>query len=465
MKKIISFFKRRSWLAVLLAFFLFVPQSFNYQARLNMRVIVTGLAIDRAEDGYEVTAQVVMPDPGSEAGGTSSRLDFISETGKSINEGIQKIEYKIGKMAALSHVGFIMVGESMLEENLVNSLDYFVRNPLISPATTLFIATGTGKDMIKQTQNLEMQVGAGLHKIFIYKQSSLNGTVTPVDEFVNSSFNLSGSGTISGIKISAEGKSSSNEAAQQGEQSGAGGLENLEDPEKSGSGGGSESLSEGSSGSSSGGSSGGDSSGGSSGSGSSSTGGESSMTNQSGRITYLNPIYYFKDGKFVGKLDEDKEILGFMLGDLYSNNGEFVVYDVNGDIMQGAVVGLQFSGKKTKKKIKFEGDKLVLNFDIAVRDVRVKEIQNSQSDPTINLYNKINQDMLKVIKTTLTEQVEQDILAAFNKAKEDDVDIFDIAELAYQTKTKEWKAFYEKYGENFLSKCQININLKIKNFS
>ena len=90
MQKIARFIKKHTWVLLLLSCLVFVPESFSYQAKLNMRVIVTGMGVDKVEDGYEITAQVVMPTPGSESGGGSATLGFISEIGINISDGIQK---------------------------------------------------------------------------------------------------------------------------------------------------------------------------------------------------------------------------------------------------------------------------------------------------------------------------------------------------------------------------------------
>ena len=132
MNKIFSFFKKHSWVLVVIALLVFIPQSFSYQAKLNTRVIVTGLAIDKVEQGYEITAQTILPVNGSEAGGSGAKLGFISETGNSFAEGIKKISYKIGKTAGLSHVNFLIVGHKMLEDNLALALDYVIRDHRIN---------------------------------------------------------------------------------------------------------------------------------------------------------------------------------------------------------------------------------------------------------------------------------------------------------------------------------------------
>ncbi len=445
MLKIVKFFKNHTWIWIVIACLIFIPQSFTYQAKLNMRVLVTGLAIDKNEEGYEVTAQVVMPSPGSESGGTSARLDFISEVGNSVAEGIQKIAYKIGKTAGLSHTNFVMVGESMLEDNLATALDYFARDAKVNPSVMLLVCSGEAKDMIKQTQNLEVSVGVGLQKVFIYKQSSLNGLVMPIDEFINSSFNLAKSATVSGILIAPEGQeklgqtsdATSSGSSSEGENSGQSG--NQENSSAGGSSNGSSDSS-------------------------SSSGASGGNSNQGSRIKFYNDIYYFKNGKYVNKLNSEKEILGAFWADKISNNGDFKVTGITGGILQNATVGLQFTKKKTKTNIKFENGRPKLIFDISIKDIQIVEILN-QGNLNINIYNKQDKAVINLIKEGIKEEVKECILSTFNKAKADNVDIFDIGELAYQTKTKEWKKYYSEVGENYLNACEVEVNVDIKNIN
>ena len=74
------FFKKHVGLIVLLVIILAFPASMSTQARLNMRIIITGLAVDKTDDGYEVTAQIVKTTPGSESSGTGATINFISDT-------------------------------------------------------------------------------------------------------------------------------------------------------------------------------------------------------------------------------------------------------------------------------------------------------------------------------------------------------------------------------------------------
>jgi len=99
-------FKKNVGLIILLIIALVFPTSLNYQARLNMRIIVTGIAIDKKDEEYKVTAQIVKATPGNESPGTSAEIDFITDTAPNLSEAVSKLAYKSGKVSAFSHTNF-----------------------------------------------------------------------------------------------------------------------------------------------------------------------------------------------------------------------------------------------------------------------------------------------------------------------------------------------------------------------
>ena len=65
--------------------------------------------------------------PGSKPPGTSAEIDFLVDKSKVLSEAVSKLAYKAGKVAAFSHTNFIIVGKSVLEEDVSKCLDYFIR--------------------------------------------------------------------------------------------------------------------------------------------------------------------------------------------------------------------------------------------------------------------------------------------------------------------------------------------------
>ena len=441
MRKIISFVKKHTVIIILIAISILFPQSFSYQSKLNMRVIVTAIAVDKENEEYELTMQIVMPKTGAEQGSGTASLGFISEKGKSISEAIQKVAYKIGKTAGLSHVNTLIAGQSLLDGNLANELDYFVRNSELSGVVMLVIAPESAKEMLKKTKDLEINEAVRLQKVFVYKESSLNGLMMPVEKFVNDSLTISASSTASGILISKEGEealgentqatlskestTSSDQGAGQTDQAGAGSESESSSDQK---------------------------------------GNSQAASSQNGRIKYYNDVYYFKNGKYVGKFDKEDEILGYFLSNRAPNTGEIVVEDVNGEYLKNATVALKFRKQETKEKIEFSDGKPVLIFDISFTDAKINEILNDGNlTPAIYEFQAESSDTN--LKQAILERVESCVRAAFEKAKQDDVDVFKIADLAWKFKPKEWAKYYDKNGESYLKDAEIKVNVEVKNFN
>ena len=166
-----EFFKRHLGIIIILIVLLVFPTSFSNQTRLNMRVIVTGVAIDKSDDKYEVTAQIVKTSPGTESPGVSAMVNFISDKDESLLGAISKISYKAGKVSAFSHTNFIVIGKELMESEDINTcLNYFIRDIIIKDTALVLFAEDKASDEIKKTKEIELSVGIGIQKVFIFKE-------------------------------------------------------------------------------------------------------------------------------------------------------------------------------------------------------------------------------------------------------------------------------------------------------
>ena len=73
--------------------------------------------------------------------------------------------------------------------------------------------------------------------------------------------------------------------------------------------------------------------------------------------------------------------------------------------------------------------------------------------------------MTHAIKAGIKEKIEKCIRSTFEKAKADDVDIFGIGELAYQTHPSEWKKYFSKHGEAYLKDCELEVDVSILTYN
>ena len=74
--------KKHIGLIIILMIVIAFPTSLSNQIKINLRVIVTGIAVDKSGDEFEVTAQIMKPTAGSKTSGSNAEIDYVSDKEK-----------------------------------------------------------------------------------------------------------------------------------------------------------------------------------------------------------------------------------------------------------------------------------------------------------------------------------------------------------------------------------------------
>lgn len=112
---------------------------------LNQLAITLALGIDKVDDEYLVTAQVVVPSEmsmkGSSAGGT--KVTLYSESGETVYEAIRKMTKNSPRKIYPGHFRLLILGEELAKEGLGETLDVLSRDWEIRPDFYVVIAKDT----------------------------------------------------------------------------------------------------------------------------------------------------------------------------------------------------------------------------------------------------------------------------------------------------------------------------------
>ena len=427
--------KKHIVLIILLAIALVFPTSLSYQARLNMRVIVTGLAIDKTGDEYMLTAQIVKTSPGNESPGQSAMIDFVTDKAKNLSEAVSKLAYKAGKVSAFSHTNFLVLGDSLLKEDVTKCLDYFIRDKVIKNSALVLFSGGSAEEEIKKTKDTELSVGIGLQKVFLFKENEGDGLMVTLIDFLNQNKMYSCTSFASELSMH-----TNNEAKQE------------DDKSKSES----SSESEGSSDSSSGeGSGSGESYSGGSGGTSSGGGNSSSKAESQQYFDPETPIVCFVGGKFVGKLKKEEDIDGFMLAKNLSQKANVNVQDVKEGRLKGLPIEVAIKKKKVMSKINYENGKPILELKIIITKSEIVEIMEEE------IIAGLTDEEFNAVKKGLEKQISSEIKGCFQTTKNFGADVFNAYEKAYKWKYKETTSLFSD-AEEFLKDLGIKIKVEIK---
>ncbi len=148
--------KRFSMILTLVLISLFLTSCWS-RRELDELAITTGLAVDKIEDKYLVTAQIL--NPGEIAGQEQTSIlpvTTFSTTGDTIFEAIRKQTLKSPRKLYLSHIRIIIFGEELAREGLKEALDFFSRDHQMR--TDFYIAIAKGQrasDILKVITPIE----------------------------------------------------------------------------------------------------------------------------------------------------------------------------------------------------------------------------------------------------------------------------------------------------------------------
>lgn len=398
MKRIV---RKYIWTILIFVLLILFPQSLSTQAELNMRVIISGIGIDFVDSQYQVTAQVVLSSQKIETGGINAQLSQISATGNSIANSLQQVSQKIGKITELSHMEYVIVGESFFEKNLASELDYFVRNFKLKNSIMLLTCKGESKEILSKMKNMDLSVALSLQRIWISTEENMSGIAKTYAGFVGDTYSACGSSVIDSIEF--ESKDQENADSQ-----------NLNS--------------------------------------------ESSPVTENFKV--YSELNLFKDGKHVGKLEEKKQILGYYYGSNKNTSGNLTIDNFSFGDIQNAKINLRIDKMKKKTSVTFVNEMPVLNIYVCVKESHIDEI--ATEDISKNIF-KINFDKStkQAIINQASETIKQCVYSTFQFAKQNNFDIFQIANFANASNQNQWKKYLNNLAnsDEYLSNIELNLQV------
>ena len=163
---------------LLLAFlflFLFLSNDFGL-TDVQKTAIVMAVGIDREEDTFIVTSQIAIPQS-SKQGQSSEAVQLVSR-GKTIAEAFEEINAKTGWYPKLVFCKLLLLGEKTAQENVFDTLDYFLRDEYLSDSCFVATCDGLAKDILDTSALVDQSSSAAIQKV-LSSHAERVGTVMP----------------------------------------------------------------------------------------------------------------------------------------------------------------------------------------------------------------------------------------------------------------------------------------------
>lgn len=394
-------------LIFLTIFVFFISADYNY-INIEKTALIVSIGIDKKDGLYSVTTQIAIPQASADTAQNSESI--ITGEGETIYSAISKIGEQTGWYPKLSFCNLIVLGESVLDGDVMEAVDFFVRSYKVEDSAILCACEGSAKDLLASTSPLDNVSGFALSKIFVRDFNTASRVMTTtIKNFSIGYFSKSKSNFMPLVKI-----------------------KKIDDKVSQADNGLSGTSGESGSGSSSG-----------------SLGGNSSSKENGSVIYDATSTLLFYQGKKVGELDGELSLF-FSLLFKSVNEASFSIKSHDQDGKEGTFL-ISVTKATHRRKLTFVDNKPVFTVYLDLW-LKVSDSNLSQSINEVSSLGKLNNETLYKAQTYTQNKINE----IFNTAKDSGSDVFEYVNLLY-------KHYPYKYNEHKLTiKDNISHQIYVK---
>lgn len=178
---------------ILILFFIFICCGcYNYK-ELNDLAITSAIGIDKSDNGYKVTAQVVNTQKEGTDNNSSSdpKIIVYEHTSKTVQEAVRYMVLESPKRLYPNHMQVIIISEDVAKDGILESLDLFFRDSELQKNFYVLISKDVSANQILKTLTPADSIVSSNIKKSLESDSSYLGITELVtyDELINTYLN------------------------------------------------------------------------------------------------------------------------------------------------------------------------------------------------------------------------------------------------------------------------------------
>ena len=219
--------KNKIFAVLILLIIISLPTTIYRQSDKDYTIVASSIGIDKKDNKYDVTILAVIPKGENDI---NSNLEIFNGQGDSISSALDRITLDIGRKIGLAHCDCIIFAQQLMEENIAQILDYFIRTANLSTNPTLITTPDSAKDLLLAVKTSNNLLDLSLKNIINSQEDRTLLKNVTIDRFYRSYYSPNSTFTIPILTIkeesnqSSSGSSSSNtpQDSSQGSSQGGG---------------------------------------------------------------------------------------------------------------------------------------------------------------------------------------------------------------------------------------------------
>ncbi len=408
----------------------FLPTVISKDAESESDAIVTAIGVDKQQQEYQLSLQVVVPTPSSQY---NQKLTVVTDTGRDIGSCMSKISLRLGKQVGLSHCKVFIFSSDVATEGLTSVFDYLFRAKSNTQDIVLIHTPKSAKEFLTNSADLENNLYFSIKNKGSFNENYLYGSQTTLGMYYNDYLGPSKASIISTVELLDE-KQANGDSQSSGSSS-----------ESSGS----------------------DSSSGSSDSSGESSGGESSQSGQSSSskklIVNKGKNIITKNGKLVLELTPEQ---GVMINWFKPTTKKGVIVLENmtePGFFDNASVGVEIDQKETSLSTNFEKSTPVLTLNLKLY---LRTIEISQQNYSGQNYKSNNVNVTEKLKNKIAEKVTLQSNQAMQLCKQNNVDVLGVYGHFNKYNNRQFKKYLKSLQDpsNYLSNVTLKVNVMVEEY-
>lgn len=375
-------------------------------------MIITTIGIDKTIDNkYNVTTLAVIP-KGTED--INANLEIFEGEGNTIAEALDNVAINNGKTAGLAHCDCIIISEELLEDNIVQILDYFIRTANLTTNATIIATDSKSKELLEATKSSNNLLDLSLKNIVMFQeQNTLLDNIT-IENFYRAYF--SRSSTFYLPIISTE---KPNEADSVSSGSGAGTQGN--EPE---------------------------------------VGGSTGESNEQLKIKNENKVALIKYGKFERELSDDEKFIYNLLSTT-SDYTRIEVENINDSYVNNSKEVYQQVNKFILPIYKFVDEKPTIEYNIWL-SLMIDEISSNENFAYASI-DSLQSFLSPPVKEEINKQINKKLEKTISIIHDNNDDVLNVYDKFNAFKHTSWQKYLKSLDspENYMKNVDLKINLHL----
>ncbi len=165
MRKFLKTVPMKLWILLFFAvLFFFFSNDFGL-VDIQKTAIILAVGIDKAEEGFALTAQIAVPKGSDRTTGGTSSVEIRSE-GETVSDCVTALFAKTGWVPKLVFCDLVLLGEEAAKEDVVDCLNYFLRNDYMPDSCRLAVCCGRAEEVISSQSAIDDASSLAIGKLF-----------------------------------------------------------------------------------------------------------------------------------------------------------------------------------------------------------------------------------------------------------------------------------------------------------